>query len=237
MPVLLTVVNCLCTTIETTRLAHKECQLIRKPKRGESQILYDADSAPRLIETVLDNGWMVIQHLEMQDGRRVVGEIRVCPAPPKSPIRDGRNPGDRPTDGVVPLGGITARLLKTIPVGRPEALLDDYRDWIAKFFGPEALGRFDKHNAQPNRTRRRAPKSQRASDRYYAELARDYVLFAHQKSRKPIDQLAVLRGVPPKRIRSHVHLARANGFLTQTGRGKVGGELTAKARRLLDLKA
>lgn len=221
------------------RTEQQEFQL-RKPTRGETQTLYDPDAEPRLIETVLENGWMVVQHLEMQNGRRVVAELRICPAPPDSIVRDGRNPGERPTDGIVPPGGIKVRVLREIEreVGKHETFLHDYRAWIATRFGADALARYDHHNAHPGRTRgRAAPKGKRASDRYYAELAQAYVQIIRQGIKKPVDQLAILRGETAQRIRDHVHLARANGFLTQTTRGKVGGELTPKAKRLLNLPA
>ena len=71
----------------------------------------------------------------------------------------------------------------------------------------------------------------------YAELARDYVELWETNERKPTAALAARRGVEPELMRSHIHLARKNGFLTETGRGKAGGALTPKAQRALAKKA
>ena len=67
---------------------------------------------------------------------------------------------------------------------------------------------------------------------YSAALKRDYVTLLRRGERAPTITLALLRGVSPERMRSHVNLARVNGFLTRSkkGRGQAGGELTEKAR-------
>ncbi|HXG71782.1 MAG TPA: hypothetical protein VNJ04_14330 [Gemmatimonadaceae bacterium] len=192
------------------------------------------DAGRNLLETELGNGWMVIEHFEMQGGQRVVAHLTICPAPPQTPVRDGRHPGERPTDGVTPAGGITARLLRTVKVGKAEPVLRDYRTWVRKFFGEDALRRLGTDVLRPARkAKRQAPRHRRVSDFYYAELARDYETLVRQGVKRPTAELQRLRGIPLQRIRSHVHLARTNGFLTETRRGQAGGEMTAKARRLL----
>ena len=190
-----------------------------------------------LLETELGNGWMVVEWIEIQSGRRVVAEVTICPAPP--PLQAGayraRMYGDRPEDGPVPPGGITARLLRTVKVGKyPDRLLDNYRRWVKKEFGVAALKRLDEHVGRPSRRRRRRPRTRRASDLYYAKLAGDYAMLWQRGIRTPTMELSKLRGLPLEKMRSHIHLARANGLLPETTRGKAGGVLTPKARQILD---
>jgi hypothetical protein len=192
------------------------------------------DPQRNLLETELGNGWMVMEKFEMQDGRRVVAQLTICPAPLPAvagTVRKGRRKGDRPEDAPVPAGGITARLLRTVKVGKAaEPVIADYRHAIRKWFGADALKRLDAHTGQPSRRRRRRePRSRRATDRSYAELARDYAWLWQHGERAPTAALAAMRGVPIEKMRSHIHLARANGFLTETSRGRAGGEVTAKA--------
>lgn len=189
------------------------------------------DPATNTLETELGNGWMVIETFQMQGGRRVVSQLTICPAPPPAlagTARKGRRKGETaPTP--VPPGGITARLLREVKVGKYAEVIADYRNWVRQQFGVSALRRLDKHAGRPSRTRRKQPMNRRASDRFYAELARDYTLLWQQRVRSPTAELARLRGVPVVKVRSHIHLARVNGFLTDTSRGKAGGELTKKA--------
>lgn len=195
-----------------------------------------------LLETELGNGWMVIEHFEMQEGRRIVGQLTICPAPPpmsdadgRPVARDGRNPGERPSDGTVPHGGITARLLRTIRVGKHvEDVIEDYRTWIGRAFGEETLQRFDKQVPRVARTRsRRRPKTNRTTDTFYAELARDYVQALKDFGKRPTSALARLRRESLSKVRSQIHLARVNGFLSDTTRGAPGGQLTDRAEKVL----
>jgi len=188
-----------------------------------------------VLETELGNGWMVVEAFEIQAGRRVVAELKVCPAPPQVGAHPMRMWGERSEDDVVPAGGITARLLRTVKVGKYAApVIADYREWIRKHFGSDGLKRLDAATARPSRNRhKRKARSHRAASLFYAELARDYVLLWEKGVKSPTGELARLRGVALEKVRSWVHLARANGLLTETSRGKAGGELTALARKIL----
>ena len=108
-----------------------------------------------------------------------------------------------------------------------DAVIEDYRDWIARHFGDESLARLDAHVPKAKRKGSRPPKVRRVPGTFYAVLARDYVQAA--KGRNPISTLARLRGVSVQEIRSQVHLARTDGFLSETSKGKAGGKLTPKA--------
>jgi hypothetical protein len=170
-------------------------------------------------ETDLPGGWTVREDLAPEDGRRIVTSLTI-----------------RPTKaGAVPTGGVTARLLRLVKVGQ---FASGLRQTLAKFYGADAATRiFDGIGWASRPRRRKRPARLRADDRYYAELARDYVELGQTGERKPTAALAAARGVPDDVMRSHIHLARKNGFLTETGRGKAGGELTARARRALARKA
>ena len=179
------------------------------------------------------------QWLELQDGRRVVAELRICAAPPPpvaGTTRAGRHKGERPTNAPVPAGGITARLLRTVKLGASaEPVIADYRRWIKRNFGADALQRLDAHTGRPARRRRKKrPRTRRAVDGFYAELARDYVELSKRGVRAPTATLAKLRGERIEKIRSHIHLARKNGLLTETKPGKAGGVLTPLALAVLE---
>ncbi len=170
-------------------------------------------------ETDLPGGWTVREDLALVDGRRIVASLTIRPT----------------TDGVVPAGGVTARLLRLVKVGQFAAGL---RQTLAKHYGADAAARiFDGIGWASRPRRRKRPARLRADDRFYAELARDYVTWCQTGERKPTAALAAARGVPPELMRSHIHLARKNGFLTDTGRGKAGGALTPEAHRTLARKA
>src|SRR5688572_22571007 len=101
----------------------------REPKQSEEP-RQELNPKTNRLETELGNGWMVIEQLERQRGRRVVSLLIICPAP--GPLTDGvrlpRAVGEVPLDGKTPDGGITARLLRTIKVGRHHEPIADYRE-------------------------------------------------------------------------------------------------------------
>jgi hypothetical protein len=189
------------------------------------------DPQRNILETPLGNGWMVQEWFEVQDGRRIVAMLTICPAPPSGRVRAGRRLGERPPDAPVPAGGITARLLRLVHVGgsTAEPVIADYRRWIKQQFGADALARLDARRGRPARHRKKAVRNRRARDRFYAELARDYVALHDSGHRSPTATLAAMRDVTIEKMRSHIHLARANGLLSDTVRGKRGGTLTRKA--------
>lgn len=188
-----------------------------------------------VLETELGNGWMVVESFEIHDGRRVVAELRICPAPPQTGAHPVRMYGDRSEDDAVPAGGLRARLLRMVKVGKyAEPVISDYRHWIKKQFGPDALARLDAHTGRPSRRRRsKKPRTRRATDVFYAKLAKDYETLWQRGVKAPTAMLATMRSIPPEKMRSHVHLARTNGFLTETSRGRAGGILTGKGHDTL----
>ena len=168
-------------------------------------------------ETDLDTGWTVREQMAVQAGRRVVSELGIAP-----------------TSRTVPVGGITARLLRQVKVGH---FARGLHQRIATYFGAATADRvFDHLQWSSGKHPRSRPRRRRVDDRYYAELARDYVTLWQSGDRRPTQTLARLRAVRPEQMRSHLHLARANGFLSDTTRGTAGGALTGKAERELAKK-
>ncbi len=185
-------------------------------KRRRWEERWDVDGSTQ--ERDLPGGWTVEERFTLEDGRRIVATLTV-----------------RPTQaGRVPAGGITARLLRRVRVGQFAAGL---RQALAENFGSDVAARlFDGAGwARCPRPRRR-PARRRPDDQFYAALARDYVAWCQTGEKKPTAALAAARGVLPEQLRSQIHLARRNGFLTETGQGKAGGELTPKAQRALAQK-
>ena len=176
---------------------------------------WDADGEWQ--ETDLDTGWTVREQMTLQAGRRVVSTLEIVS-----------------TSRTVPAGGVTARLLRRIKVGQ---LARGLQQRIATYFGAATADRVFEHLQWTSGKRsRRRPRRRRTDDRYYAELARDYVTLWQAGDRTPAQTLARLRAVRPEHLRSHIHLARANGFLSDTTRGSAGGSLTRKAERELSKK-
>ncbi len=169
-------------------------------------------------ETDLPGGWTVREDFALEDSRRIVASLTIRPT----------------AAGAVPAGGVTARLLRLVKVGQ---FASGFRQTLAQHYGPEVAARIVEGIGWASRPRRRKRAARlRADDRFYAELARTYVELWATNEKKPTAALAAARGVSPALMRSHIHLARKNGFLTETGRGKAGGALTAKARRVLAQK-
>jgi hypothetical protein len=73
-----------------------------------------------------------------------------------------------------------------------------------------------------------------ADDLELAELAAEYLWTVATGSRRPVVDLAARRFVRVGRTREMLGRARARGILTGAGRGRSGGALTEKGRRLLE---
>lgn len=198
------------------------------PKKAKPRIEWRGDT----VETELGDGWMVVERFELQNGRRVVAELKVCPAPrpADSGAREGRRFGERPTDVPTPAGGVKARLLRKIPVGRKTDVFEDFVDWHASQQGDEAAERLQQIARQWGwRGRRRARRSY--DDEYWATLSQAYV--GSLRHERPVVRLAEKLKLPISQVRSHINLARRKGFLSATGKGAYGGELTDKAKVVL----
>lgn len=80
------------------------------------------------------------------------------------------------------------------------------------------------------------PRTGRAGrdDRFYAQIARQYVDAIRRGSGKPVEDVAAQTKYNASTIRDMLHRARRRGLLTPAGQGKAGGNLTKRAERLLE---
>lgn len=118
-----------------------------------------------------------------------------------------------PIDGAEPAGPLTSVLLRTLPLGR---MRDDALE-------VETLGEA-----------RSLVGSVRRDERFYAEVAEAYVNLLAVNAYKPVEALAHAVEVPVRTVHAWLHKARKRGLLTSAGAGQAGGELTERARALLD---
>src|SRR5262249_38095967 len=145
----------------------------------------------RMQETVRA-GWTVGETYATVGSRRAVVRLTI------RPTRVDR----------VPPGGITARLLRTIPIGRIAPTL---RADLAHFYGHTlATAMATRYGAtvRPTVVRR-----QRHGDAFYAAIALGYVKLRQAGERAPTTLLAKAWHVPVAKMSSWVNLARRNGFL------------------------
>ena len=156
-------------------------------------------------------------------------------------IRDGTTvatfPANRPP-GAVPDGGVTARLLRRVPVG---ALLDRARQELTDIHA-DAADFADQH---PDTSAARAisdaalsfasrPGRRGRPDVQFAQLADAYVRALGTGRPSPVQMVAQALYISPDTARNALHEARRRGLLTRPPPGRAGGQLTDKARRLLE---
>jgi hypothetical protein len=134
-------------------------------------------------------------------------------------------------DDRVPAGGLTARQLRRATLGdltrkATRGLVGELMSAIA----PDSTQTADDDHVplHPGRAGR--------DDHFYAVWAARYVERAAYTPR-PIVELAELHDRPSARVREYIAQARRRGLLTETTRGRSGGELTDKAITLLGLPA
>jgi hypothetical protein len=163
--------------------------------------------------TDYSHGWTTDERYVFQAGRLVLQQLTV-----------------RPSEKGTPPGGITSDVLRTLPTGK--LLLGRLAEALQKHGHmrvPSSVAKLLRRGAK-------LPQWSRKDDLYYAALAAQYlnILRSPEGRRKPIEILAQRRGEKKTaRMRSHVNLARRNGFLTTERQGTPGGALTAKAREVL----
>ena len=165
-----------------------------------------------------------------------------------------------PQKGVgVPRGGLTTRMLREIRLGEHRAVLTSEFKRMATGGipreerttavpaapgrtggtrirqGPEYLDRDIAEGLGLTESRVKRPGRRGRPDRFYAELAREYVELLNGGSQRPTAKLAAARNYSAAHVRDAVHEARERGLLTRPAtRGRAGGDLTAKAKAMLD---
>ena len=209
----------------------------------------------------VDDGWRADLRLALQDDRLVVSEVRLYPSMTEaeaklagiSPsVRDTKEfellhePGDswkrgqeQGLDAEVPAGGISARLLRRVPVHVHERM-DTQRLAVLKITprGDEEVIELHtegelillqhQHRSDAPRRRGRPRLDDATLLRVAATYAEAYLAGAH-----PTQTVRRKLRMSQARARDLVRRARERGFLTHATWGRAGGKLTAEAERLL----
>jgi hypothetical protein len=152
---------------------------------------------------------MVTSHCAYPRGSLVVSSCTISPA------------GD-----MVPDGGLTARQLRRATLGEltRAASRPGLIGKLMNAMAPEVASAIDDERTHPGRAGR--------DDHFYAVWAARYAERAAYTPR-PIAELAELHQQPPARLREYIAAARRRGLLTETTKGRSGGQLTARAHALL----
>ena len=171
-------------------------------------------------------------------GRPVVAELRVVPTAHCDDRRVNIRPDGEPLGDPEPVGdGITAGLLKTgVPITEHiyevlPAALKKHRDGPLGALYTLTVGALGFEPDKKPQRGRRGPKGW--PDEEYARLASAYVERCKAGSRSPVVDVAAAHGMSPDGVRAALHRARGRELLTRQTQGRAGGELTAKAKRLL----
>ena len=183
---------------------------------------------PRVSEQLaaLDDDWFASYALEERDGVTIISGIKITPR--ADAFR--RWP---PTPGTAPSTGLLARTLRgTLRLGpdvirrltRMPAGLDLSR------MGP-ALREYLETPLPPPRRSPGRPGSSGRPDGYYLEIA---VAYSEAGTRHPNVAAAKQTGYSREYVRDAVAECRRRDLLTKALPGRSGGELTDKAKRLLE---
>lgn len=194
----------------------------------------DKAIAQTWLRVVLPGGeWVAAYRLTPQDGRYVVGEVRLFPNEPK-----GAHPGQWSAerlgnDAPVPPGGLPARLIRAVKV-------TDHLAYVAKITQKDQGARYGAaaQLAKQGFSDPSASGKRGYSDLFYARVAAQYVVLLDSGASKPIRMLRKEladqgRHLSEASVRDLVRRARDRGLLTKTHRGRAGGQLTQKAIALL----
>jgi hypothetical protein len=198
----------------------------------------------------LDDDWDSYVRFEADDGHPVIAELRVLPrldTPGVSAHRDKQADrwvtvtlGQAP-EAAVPSGGLTARALRRVHLGRAIELAYEQLDrWLERDqrHGSPLPSKFTREAVNvPRRPGRKG-----RDDRFYAVIAAAYVdalkRGSHQPVRAAARTLSESSGgiYEPAYVRDLLHVARRRGLLTRPPKGRAGGELTEKALEALSEK-
>jgi hypothetical protein len=123
---------------------------------------------------------------------------------------------------------LTARMLRTFPLGEFErAIKESARRYAGRPEAVKVYADFARSAITVDRPGRRG-----RDPVEYARIAQRYESFLGSPS--PIAALAEAEGWEVSKARNLVYEARRRGFLTPTQPGQADGQLTAKARQLLE---
>jgi hypothetical protein len=128
-----------------------------------------------------------------------------------------------PAGGDVPPGGITAGVLRAVHVRELH---------LAARAAAAQLRRFGDVPGLDSWTAARRPGRAGRAESYYAAWAAEYVNRL-ATSPTPVLDLADQHHLSPSQVRGILNAARRRDLLTAAPAGRAGGDLTAKARRIL----
>ena len=201
------------------------------------------------LEVDVEDRWRAAFRLVPYAGQPVIAEVRLFPRDEwgnRRPgawraeflgLRAGQITGPR-RDTIEPATfapirhGVTAQLLRQIPLGATQAAAREFMGEIQQRFP----GLYPPEWSRP---RRETPRPASAwPDRVYAQIAAAYVERLDAGSRRPVADVARRRRLSPAQVRDAIHTARGRGFLTAAvQRGRSGGALTRAAQHLLNKRA
>ncbi|HEY3067858.1 MAG TPA: hypothetical protein VGL09_18870 [Methylomirabilota bacterium] len=188
---------------------------------------------------IRDGEWVAAYRVLSQNGTPVIGEVRLFPNErnrQNSGVWSGVLLGPKAT---VPAGGVTHRLLRELRVGHHLSEMGGILANIRRQgFEDDVLAGHGLAQAAPPAASGRRRGRKPFPDRFYAEVARDYVDAIERGSKRPTVEAA--RRLPlarRQRVRDILHEARQRELLTDPPRGRrQGGDLTPRARALLEAK-
>jgi hypothetical protein len=189
------------------------------------------------LQDQLDGSCVGNYRLEVQGGRPVVAETRIVPQDGEAKLdRDGQ-----PVTAPTPPGGVRAGLARS--AARTQAVLTVVRDRLEAFVdqvnreagGTAAELELAEFGLALEAACDVVRRPQRTSDSSLAELARDYVDECERNPRSPRKTLAARKMISESHCSKLLSQARDRGLLTSGGRGRSGGELTARAKQLLGI--
>lgn len=180
----------------------------------------------------LGDGWTVDALLVRQGDTLVIGEIRISLTQRFHMAGQAHDPDDQLRK--LPPGGIPATVLRRI---RLTDIFDEVRRQFETIADVPEEWR-ELHRAvwldRALKTVPRYPGRRGRDDAFYASVAAAYVTELDRGSRRPVADVAERLGWPPGTVTQIIHEARRRrGLLTASPEGRAGGQLTAKARKLL----
>lgn len=201
--------------------------------RREDQLVYTDQT---WLEVEVDKDWTAAARLAVQEGRVIVSELRVFPRDRElgagvAGLWRGEVLG---THATVPVGGLKSELLRRVRIPKYAARARDVvESWRRAGGMAEESARVSLPGlaaSTPGRRRTGRP------DRFYAELAAEYVRTIEKGSRRPVEDIRTRRRLATAQVRDLIHEARERGFLSKGEQGAAGGYLLPKAEQLLGIR-
>jgi hypothetical protein len=205
--------------------------------RGITPALWPVSATDACVEVPINDRWTAAYFLVEQDGRPVIGELRIFPTEvPAEPLR-GRPPGTWSGHALgmkapVPRGGLSARLLRGVKVGYYFKAELRGRRAAALPSGLRVFHRPRHPTASPRSEASRRGRPPRP-DEELIPIAAAYADAVRRGEDHPRAALVKQLKLSGATIRDRIHRARQRGLLTDARPGVPGGELTVRGRALL----